>query len=107
MRSCGRVSSRSATYSASSPRVVRDMANSLHKDIQLDIQGKDVALDRSLIEGLSDPLTHMVRNSVDHGIESPEERVAANKKRTGTVRIAARHEAGQVIVEIADDGERH
>ena len=51
------------------PRVVRDLAAALHKDIQLDIRGKDVALDRSLIEGLSDPLTHMVRNAVDHGVE--------------------------------------
>jgi two-component system chemotaxis sensor kinase CheA len=86
------------------PRVVRDMANTLHKEIELDIQGKDVALDRSLIEGLSDPLTHMVRNAVDHGVESPEERVRAGKKSLGTVRIEAKHEAGQVVVEIADDG---
>jgi len=86
------------------PRVVRDMAKSLHKEIQIDIRGKDVALDRSLIEGLSDPLTHMVRNSVDHGIETPEERARAGKKSTGTVRIEARHEAGQIVVEIADDG---
>ena len=86
------------------PRVVRDMAAALGKEIQLDIEGKDVALDRSLIEGLSDPLTHMVRNSVDHGVETPDERVKAGKKRLGTVRIEARHEAGQVVVEIADDG---
>jgi two-component system, chemotaxis family, sensor kinase CheA len=86
------------------PRVVRDTAAKLGKDIQLDIRGKDVALDRSLIEGLSDPLTHMVRNAVDHGIESPEERTRAGKPQTGTVRIEARHEAGQVVVEIADDG---
>ncbi|HXP60913.1 MAG TPA: chemotaxis protein CheA [Dongiaceae bacterium] len=86
------------------PRVVRDVANLLHKEIQLDIQGKDVALDRSLIEGLSDPLTHMVRNAVDHGIESPEERLRAGKKAQGSIRIEARHEAGQVVVEVADDG---
>ena len=86
------------------PRVVRDMANALHKEIQLDIRGKDVALDRSLIEGLSDPLTHMVRNAVDHGVETPEERARAGKKSVGTVRIEAKHEAGQVVVEIADDG---
>jgi len=86
------------------PRVVRDMANKLDKEIQLDIEGKDVALDRSLIEGLSDPLTHMVRNAVDHGVEACEERVRSGKKRTGTIRIEARHEAGQVVVEIADDG---
>jgi len=86
------------------PRVVRDMAGSLHKEIQLDIQGKDVALDRSLIEGLSDPLTHMVRNAVDHGIEKPDDRVRAGKKSAGFLRIEARHEAGQVVVEISDDG---
>ncbi len=86
------------------PRLVRDLASSLHKDIQLEIRGKDVALDRSLIESLSDPLTHMVRNAVDHGIESPEERVRAGKGRQGVLSIDARHEAGQVVVEIADDG---
>ena len=86
------------------PRLVRDLASNLHKDIQLDIRGKDVALDRSLIESLSDPLTHMVRNAVDHGIESPEDRVRAGKGRQGMLSIDARHEAGQVVVEIADDG---
>jgi two-component system chemotaxis sensor kinase CheA len=86
------------------PRVVRDLSRSLGKEIQLDIQGKDVALDKTLIEGLSDPLTHMVRNAVDHGIETTEERLRAGKKPAGTVRIEARHEAGQVVVEIADDG---
>jgi two-component system chemotaxis sensor kinase CheA len=86
------------------PRVVRDMARLLKKDIQLDIRGKDVGLDKSLIEGLSDPLTHMVRNAADHGIESVEERLRAGKRATGTLRIEARHEAGQVVVEIADDG---
>ena len=86
------------------PRVVRDMARSLKKDIQLDIRGKDVGLDKSLIEGLSDPLTHMVRNAADHGIESVEERLRAGKRASGTLRIEARHEAGQVVLEIADDG---
>jgi two-component system chemotaxis sensor kinase CheA len=87
------------------PRVVRDLAALLHKEVQLDLRGHDVAMDKSLIEGLSDPLTHMVRNAVDHGIATPEERVRAGKKRQGTVRIEARHEAGQVVVEIADDGQ--
>jgi two-component system chemotaxis sensor kinase CheA len=86
------------------PRVVRDMAHSLKKDIQLDIRGKDVGLDKSLIEGLSDPLTHMVRNAADHGIESTDERLRLGKRPSGTMRIEARHEAGQVVVEIADDG---
>jgi two-component system chemotaxis sensor kinase CheA len=87
------------------PRVVRDLSALLHKEVQLDLRGHDVAMDKSLIEGLSDPLTHMVRNAVDHGIATPEERVRAGKKRQGTVRIEARHEAGQVVVEIADDGQ--
>jgi two-component system, chemotaxis family, sensor kinase CheA len=86
------------------PRVVRDLSRSLGKEVQLEIEGKDVALDKTLIEGLSDPLTHMVRNAVDHGIEPSEERIRAGKKPYGTVRIKARHEAGQVVVEIADDG---
>jgi two-component system chemotaxis sensor kinase CheA len=87
------------------PRVVRDLAGSLGKEIELDIRGKDVALDKSLIESLSDPLTHMVRNAVDHGVELPEDRIRAGKKRQGTIIIDAHHEAGQVVVEIADDGQ--
>ena len=86
------------------PRLVRDLAATLGKDIQLDVRGKDVALDRSLIESLSDPLTHMVRNAVDHGIEAQEDRVRAGKARHGAITIDARHEAGQVVVEISDDG---
>ncbi len=86
------------------PRVVRDLSQSLGKEIRLDIQGKDVALDKTLIEGLSDPLTHMVRNAVDHGVESTEERLRAGKDPAGSVHIEARHEAGQVVVEITDDG---
>jgi two-component system chemotaxis sensor kinase CheA len=86
------------------PRLVRDLAAFLHKDIQLDVRGKDVALDRSLLESLSDPLTHMVRNAVDHGVELPEDRVKAGKPRQAQVSIDARHEAGQVVVEIVDDG---
>ena len=87
------------------PRLVRDLAATLHKEIQLEIRGKDVALDRSLIESLSDPLTHMVRNAVDHGIESQMERVRAGKDRQGSIVIDARHEAGQVVVDISDDGQ--
>ncbi|MBK7141939.1 MAG: chemotaxis protein CheW [bacterium] len=86
------------------PRVVRDLSRSLGKEIQLDMEGNDVALDKTLIEGLSDPLTHMVRNAVDHGIETTDERIRSGKKPTGIVRIEARHEAGQVVVEISDDG---
>jgi two-component system chemotaxis sensor kinase CheA len=86
------------------PRLVRDLAAAQQKEIALDVRGKEVALDKSLIEGLSDPLTHMIRNAADHGIEPPEARAQAGKPRQGSLRIEARHEAGQVVVEIADDG---
>ncbi len=86
------------------PRVVRDTSIQLGKEIELEIIGKEVALDRSMIEGLSDPLTHMVRNSVDHGIETPDIRAKSGKPRVGNVRIEAMHEAGQVVIEIGDDG---
>ena len=86
------------------PRVVRDLSASLRKEVQLELRGHEVAMDKSLIEGLADPLTHMVRNSVDHGVETPDVRVAAGKNPQGTVRLEARHEAGQVVVEVADDG---
>jgi len=86
------------------PRLVRDLSRELGKDIHLELNGRDVELDKTLIEGLSDPLTHMVRNAVDHGVESPGERTAQGKPAGGTVRLQASHQAGQVVVEIADDG---
>ena len=86
------------------PRVVRDLSRSLGKQVDLQINGKEVALDKTLIEGLSDPLTHLVRNGVDHGLETEAERQQKGKPTTGQLRIEARYEAGQAIVEIADDG---
>ncbi len=86
------------------PRVVRDMSRTQGKEIQLIIEGKEVEMDKTLIEGLNDPLTHMIRNSCDHGIEMPEERIRKGKSPTGKVTLRAYHEAGQVIVEITDDG---
>jgi two-component system chemotaxis sensor kinase CheA len=86
------------------PRVVRDIAHAMNKEINLDIRGKDVELDKSLIEGLSDPLTHMIRNAADHGIESRSDRIGAGKKPAGSIRLEARHEAGLVVVEVSDDG---
>jgi two-component system chemotaxis sensor kinase CheA len=85
-------------------RVVRDLSQKLGKQIDLVIEGDDVELDRSIIEAISDPLTHLVRNAVDHGLESPERRVAAGKKPTGRLLLSASHEAGQVVIEITDDG---
>ncbi len=86
------------------PRVVRDLSKELGKNITLNIEGKEVALDKTIIEGLSDPLTHMVRNAVDHGIEAPDVRAKAGKNAVGEVNLRAYHEAGHVIVEVSDDG---
>jgi two-component system chemotaxis sensor kinase CheA len=86
------------------PRVVRDLARNLGKEIDLQLEGNDVELDKTIIEGLGDPLTHLVRNSADHGIELPQERTAAGKPAMGTIILKAYHEAGQVIIEIVDDG---
>jgi len=86
------------------PRVIRDMSRELQKDIQLQLSGRDVEMDKTIIEGLSDPLTHLVRNAVDHGIEKPEERKRQGKNPSGTVSINVYHEAGQVVIEIIDDG---
>ena len=86
------------------PRLVRDLARDLGKDVQLKLEGAEVEIDKTILEGLSDPLTHMVRNAVDHGIEPPAQRAAAGKPATGTVKLAASHQAGQVVIEISDDG---
>ncbi|GAB2595757.1 ATPase [Paractinoplanes abujensis] len=86
------------------PRVVRDLSQSLGKQVQLVMQGKETELDRSLLEAVKDPLTHLVRNAVDHGIENPDQRTAAGKGPEGTLTLRAYHEGGHVAVEVADDG---
>jgi two-component system chemotaxis sensor kinase CheA len=86
------------------PRVVRDLSQSLGKQVQLVMQGKETELDRSLLEAVKDPLTHLVRNAVDHGIENPEQRIATGKGAEGTLTLRAYHEGGHVAVEVADDG---
>jgi two-component system chemotaxis sensor kinase CheA len=85
-------------------RIIRDLGQKLGKEIKLETVGDDVGLDRALIEGLSDPLTHLIRNSADHGIELPAARVAAGKTAAGHVRISAAHLAGRVQIEVRDDG---
>ena len=85
-------------------RVVRDLSRKLGKKVVLEIQGSDVELDKSIIELLSDPLTHLVRNSLDHGLEPPPKRVLMKKDETGNIILRAFHEGGQVNIEIADDG---
>ncbi len=86
------------------PRVVRDMATTLGKQIQLQMDGAETELDRTIIEAIKDPLMHLVRNSCDHGIESPEVRIQAGKPPQGVLTLRAYHEGGQVNIEIADDG---
>jgi two-component system chemotaxis sensor kinase CheA len=86
------------------PRTVRDVAAACGKRIRIEMEGKGTELDKTIIEAIKDPLTHIVRNSADHGIESPEKRVAAGKPAEGRLLLRAYHEGGQVIIEIADDG---
>jgi len=85
-------------------RVVRDLSHQLGKSIDLEIEGKDVELDKTILESINDPLTHLVRNSVDHGIETPMEREQMGKKGTGKIILKAFHDAGQVNIVISDDG---
>ncbi len=85
-------------------RVVRDLAKKLNKEIRLVTYGEDVELDKSIIEALSDPLTHLIRNSVDHGIEHPDYREKSGKPRQGTIQLKAYHQAGHVYIDIIDDG---
>jgi len=86
------------------PRVVRDLAKMCGKEVRLDMEGKDTELDKTIIEAIKDPLTHIVRNSIDHGVETPERRAAAGKDRGGRILMRAFHEGGQVNIEISDDG---
>ncbi|MEA3044245.1 MAG: two-component system, chemotaxis family, sensor kinase CheA [Sphingomonadales bacterium] len=86
------------------PRLVRDLSAELGKQVRLDVDGGDVELDREMIEMIRDPLTHIVRNAIDHGIESPEERAAAGKKAAGTLKVSARQAGNQILIEVADDG---
>lgn len=86
------------------PRVIRDLARSLNKDINLQLVGEDTDLDKNLVEALADPMIHLVRNSVDHGIESPEERYKNGKPRQGTVTLSAVQEGDQILLTISDDG---
>jgi two-component system, chemotaxis family, sensor kinase CheA len=86
------------------PRVVRDLARTLGKEIELTLEGNDVELDKTIIESIGDPLNHLVRNSVDHGVETPSVRRQGGKNPTGQIILKAYHEAGQVNIEITDDG---
>ncbi|MFY9755123.1 MAG: hybrid sensor histidine kinase/response regulator [Pseudolabrys sp.] len=86
------------------PRIVRDLANELGKKIELETHGAETELDRQVLDLIKDPLTHMVRNSADHGLETPEQRRAAGKPEQGQIRLSAYHEGGYIIIQVADDG---
>jgi len=86
------------------PRIVRDLGHELGKDIELEMFGAETELDRQVLDIIRDPLTHMVRNSADHGLETPDERIKAGKPAKGTIRLSAYQASGQIVIEIADDG---
>ncbi|HTP90352.1 MAG TPA: chemotaxis protein CheA [Xanthobacteraceae bacterium] len=86
------------------PRLVRELATKTGKKVRLEMTGETTEVDRSIIERLGDPLTHIIRNSVDHGIEAPADRLAAGKGEEGTVRLAAEHRGGRIVIEVIDDG---
>ena len=86
------------------PRVVRDLSRKLGKQVELKMSGEDTELDKSLIESIADPLTHLVRNSLDHGIEMADARELGGKPRTGTITLKASHQGGSIVIEVGDDG---
>ncbi|KRE04461.1 hypothetical protein ASE61_05800 [Bosea sp. Root670] len=86
------------------PRLVRELAQTLGKEVRLVLEGENTEVDKTIIEELADPLTHMIRNSMDHGLETPDERIAAGKPREGTIRLIAEHRAGRIVISVTDDG---
>ncbi len=86
------------------PRLVREVADMTAKQVRLVTAGEDTEVDKTVVERLAEPITHMLRNAIDHGLETPDERIAAGKPAEGTVRLAALHRSGRIVIEIADDG---
>src|SRR5690606_26251254 len=86
------------------PRLVRDLSSRLGKQVRLRTIGEGTELDKGLIEKIADPLVHLVRNSIDHGLEMPDVRRAAGKEETGTITLAASHQGGHIVIEVSDDG---
>src|SRR5256885_7686352 len=87
------------------PRVVRDVARQCGKEIELVVKGADTDLDKRILDSLAEPLTHLVRNAIGHGIEPTEQRVKAGKRAKGTLRLNAYHQGSQVVIEVSDDGQ--
>ncbi|MBU1539827.1 MAG: chemotaxis protein CheA [Alphaproteobacteria bacterium] len=86
------------------PRLIREVAGMTGKSVRLVTDGEGTEVDKTVIERLSDPLTHMIRNAIDHGLEAPDDRVAAGKPREGVIRLSAQHRSGRIVIEVADDG---
>ena len=86
------------------PRLVRELAQTLGKEVRLLLEGENTEVDKTIIEELADPLTHMIRNSMDHGLETPDERIAAGKSVEGTIKLVAEHRAGRIVISVTDDG---
>ncbi len=86
------------------PRLVRELAQALGKEVRLVLEGENTEVDKTIIEELADPLTHMIRNSMDHGVETPDERSEAGKPREGTIKLIAEHRAGRIVISVTDDG---
>lgn len=86
------------------PRLVRELAQTLGKEVRLVLEGENTEVDKTIIEELADPLTHMIRNSMDHGLETPDERIAAGKSPEGTIKLVAEHRAGRIVISVTDDG---
>ena len=86
------------------PRMLRDLVLKLGKKVELVTQGEATELDKSLVEKITDPLTHLVRNSCDHGVEMPADRIAKGKPETGTITLVASHQGGSIVIEVRDDG---
>ncbi len=86
------------------PRVVRDLSQKLGKQVELKLVGESTELDKGLIERITDPLTHLVRNSLDHGIEMPDARAEKGKQPVGTITLRAYHQSGNIVIEVGDDG---
>ncbi|HYD30458.1 MAG TPA: chemotaxis protein CheA, partial [Azospirillaceae bacterium] len=86
------------------PRLARELAQETGKDVVLVMSGENTEVDKTVVENLVDPLTHMIRNSIDHGLETPNDREAAGKPRTGTVHLSAQHRSGRIVIEVSDDG---
>ncbi|RYE33864.1 MAG: chemotaxis protein CheA [Hyphomicrobiales bacterium] len=86
------------------PRLVRELAQTLGKEVRLVLEGENTEVDKTIIEELADPLTHMIRNSMDHGLETPDDRIEAGKPREGTIKLVAEHRAGRIVISVTDDG---